>query len=231
MKKLFALLAITAIAAAASVPCAHAKQRPAKQAAAQQAAPDDVDAVEARYHALSDLTAKFVQTTNVALVERTVTKRGLFQFKKGGKLKIAYEGKGGKHYVSDGTTLWIFVPGDDASLQTFMVNDETVPREALSFLGGFGKLKKEFEVSASAAFPEAAAGTTALHLVPRAGKKHYESLDALFNTDHLLIELIVKNASGNESRYTFSDIRTDANLSDRIFTLSSGKATPDTLPQ
>ena len=225
-----AIIAIAIIATISALPCAHAK-RAAKAPAAQAAAPDEVDAVEARYHALSDLTAKFVQTTNVALVERTVTKRGTFQFKKGGKLRIAYDGKGGKSYVSDGTTLWIFVPGDDASLQTFQVNDETVPKEALSFLGGFGKLKKEFEVSASASFPDAPSGTTALHLLPRGDKKHYESLDALFNSDRLLVELIVKNASGNESRYTFSDIRTDANLSDRIFTLSSGKATPDTLPQ
>lgn len=226
---------IAIIASAAIVAMGFSVSAAPKRSAAGERPPaadaSEISAVESSYHSLSDLTAKFVQTTDVALVERTITKRGLFQFKKGGKIRISYEGPGGKVYVSDGSTLWVFVPGDEASLQTFMVNDETVPREALSFMGGFGKLSKEFDVSSSAAFPKAPAGSVALRLVPKAGKKHYESLDALFGQDRLLSELIVRNASGNVSRYSFSDIKTDSGLSDRIFTLSSGKATPDTLPR
>lgn len=190
----------------------------------------DIDAIEGAYRALSDLTASFTQTTEVALVDRTVARKGTFRFKKGGKLRIEYEGKDGKHYVSDGTTLWIYIPGDEASLQTFRVDDETVPKEALSFLSGFGKLTKEFGVAASNAFPDAPAGTTALHLTPRSGSKHYEALDALFGPKHLLAELIVRNTSGNRSHYRFGDMRVNAGLPDSLFTLSSGKATPDTLP-
>lgn len=191
----------------------------------------DIDAVEGVYRALEDLTAKFTQTTEVALVDRTVTRNGTFRFKKGGKIRIEYEGRDGKHYVSDGTTLWIYIPGDEASLQTFKVNDETVPREALSFLSGFGKLTKEFGVAGSRAFPGAPAGTTALHLTPRGGSKHFESLDALFGSNHLLTELIIRNASGNVSHYRFKEIRPNTHLPDRFFSLSSGKATPDTLPE
>lgn len=192
---------------------------------------EGVDAIEAAYYSLSDLSSKFTQETKVELIDRTVAKKGTFKFKKGGKLRIEYEGKGGKTYVSDGTTLWIFIPGDEASLQTFAVNDETVPKEALSFMSGFGKLKKEFEISKSQEFKDAPAGTTALHLVPRSKAKHYESLDSLFGTDRLVVELAVKNTSGNVSRYKFSDIKTNSNLPDSVFTLSSGKATPDTVPR
>lgn len=222
------IAAASLVLAAPSFAAKNASKGSARQAAANSS---DVDAVEQAYHSLTDLTARFVQTTEVALVERTVVKKGTFQFKKGGKLRIAYDGKGGKVYVSDGTTLWVHVPGDEASLQTFRVSDETVPREALSFLGGFGKLKKEFEVSSSDAFPEARPGTLALRLVPLAGRKHYESLDALFGPDRLLSELVVKNASGNVSRYVFSEVKTNSGLPDKLFTLSSGKATPDTLPE
>jgi outer membrane lipoprotein-sorting protein len=203
----------------------------AASAAAKEAAPEgEVGAIESAYRSLGDITATFVQTTDIALVGKTVTKRGTFQFKKGGKIRIEYEGKDGKNYVCDGTTLWTFVPGDEASLQTFAVNDRTMPKEALSFMSGFGKLTREFTVSSSTAFEKVPAGSTALHLVPRGKTPQYESLDALFGSDHLLHELVVKNTSGNQSRYTFQKIKTDTGLSDAAFTLSSGKATPDTLP-
>ena len=107
---------------------------------------------------------------------------------------------------------------------------QNVPKEALSFLSGFGKLTKEFKVTDSSAFGNSPEGT-ALHLVPRSKSPQYEWLDARFGADHLLAELIVKNLSGNVSHYNFKDIRTNSGLSDRIFTLSTGKATPDTLPQ
>ncbi|MBN1283327.1 MAG: outer membrane lipoprotein carrier protein LolA, partial [Proteobacteria bacterium] len=184
----------------------------------------EIAAIESAYLAVDDLTADFTQETKIELLDRTVLKRGTFRFKKGGKLRIEYADKGGKHYVSDGTTLWTFVPGDDASLDTFSVDERNVPREALSFLGGFGRLTKEFKVSGSAAFKEARPGETALTLVPRRASAQYESLEALFGADRLLRELVVKNVSGNVSRYSFKEIRTNSGLPDRLFTLSSGKA-------
>lgn len=176
-----------------------------------------VDAIESTYNSLNDFSAKFVQTTKVKLVDRTVTKKGAFRFKKGGKLRIEYEGIGGKNYVSDGKKLWVFIPGDAASLQTFAVSDETMPKEALPFLGGFGKLRQEFAIGRSTAFENAPEGTVALHLVPRARAKHYEYLDALFGPDHILTELIIQNTSGNQSRYLFSNIQTDKGIPDSVF--------------
>ena len=180
----------------------------------------DVGSIENTYKSLSDFSANFTQETKVALVDRVITQTGTFRFKKGGKLKIEYAGKSGKHYVSDGTTLWIFNPGDEASLQTFAISDKTVPKEALSFLNGFGQLKKEFNVSKSSLFPEKS-GLTALHLVPKTKAKHYDSLDTLFGEDNLLRELIIKNISGNVSHYYFSDIKTNSGLSDDVFTLKN----------
>ncbi len=191
----------------------------------------EIQTVEKAYQKTNDLSATFVQTTNVALLDKTVTKKGTFRFKKGGRFRIEYEGRDGKHYVSDGTTLWVFIPGDAASLQTFAVDDRNVPREVLSFLDGFGRLRKEFQVSASVAFPEAKSDEPALHLKPKKSSPHFESLDALFRADGLLVELIIHNSSGNVSRYRFSDIRTNQSLPDRLFSLSKGKATPDTIPE
>lgn len=208
-----------------------AASAPAKKNHASAVPAEKIQEIEAAYNALSDLTADFTQTTEIELLDRTITKDGLFQFKKGGRWRIEYRGKQGKHYVSDGTTLWVYIPGDETSLETFAVNDKTVPKEALSFLSGFARLDKEFEVNASEAFRKVPKDAVALRLIPRKADAHYQYLDALFGPDDMLAELIVTNPSGNVSHYVFKNLRKNGGLSDRHFSLSSGKATPDTLPE
>ncbi|MFH1830125.1 MAG: outer membrane lipoprotein carrier protein LolA [Pseudomonadota bacterium] len=221
MKLISSIIAIVIITAL----CAHASAK-------DNSIPKErIDAIEAAYSGCNDLTADFTQTTQIALLERTVKKDGVFQFKRGGMMRIEYKNKNAKHYVSDGSTLWTYIPGDEGSLETFAVNDKTIPKEALSFLNGFGKLTKEFEVSNSTAFDKIPKEGAALHLIPRKKEPLYKSLDALFGADNFLTELIVYNVSGNVSRYVFSNITKNSGLSDDHFTLSSGKATPDTLPE
>jgi len=62
-------------------------------------------------------------------------------------------------------------------------------------------------------------------------KPHFKSIDALFNAQNLAEEIIINNLSGNKSHYIFKNIKTNSGLPDSLFTLSSGKATPDTLPK
>lgn len=191
----------------------------------------EINAVQKTYQSIPDISADFTQKTYVALLEKTVTKKGKFYYKKGGLLRIEYTGDEQRHYVSDGTTLWIYTPGDAASLQTYAVSEETVPKEALSFLSGFGKLEKEFKISNSQAFKNIPEGDMALHLIPRHPKAQYKSLDTLFNKDHLLVRLKIHNLTGNITDYDFTKIKTGVGLKDDFFSLGSGKATPDTLPE
>jgi len=192
---------------------------------------DQIDAIQSTYQSIPGIAADFTQQTYVALIEKTVSKQGKFYFKKGGKLRIEYKGDEERNYVSDGSTLWIYTPGDAASMQTYEISEETVPREALSFLSGFGKLDKEFSIEPSKAFTEIPEGFTALHLKPLRKKAQYKSLDTLFNKDHLLMKLKIHNLSGNVTDYEFTNIKTSVGLKDGFFTLGSGKATPDTLPE
>jgi outer membrane lipoprotein-sorting protein len=198
---------------------------------ADAAMQQNVNEVQRVYQSIPDIAADFTQETYVALLDKKVEKKGKFYFKKGGMLRIEYKGDEERHYVSDGTTLWIYTPGDAASLQTYAVSEETVPREALSFMSGFGKLEKEFVISSSSAFKDVPEGFSALHLVPKNKKAQYKSLDTMFNKNHVLVKLKIANLSGNITDYNFSNIKTDVSLKDDFFSLGSGKATPDTLPE
>lgn len=199
--------------------------------AAGAAMRQDVNEVQKVYQSIPDIAADFTQETYVALLEKKVQKKGKFYFKKGGMLRIEYKGDEERHYVSDGTTLWIYTPGDAASLQTYAVSEETVPREALSFMSGFGKLDKEFVISSSSAFKDVPDGFCALHLIPKNKKAQYKNLDTMFNKDHVLVKLKIANLSGNITDYNFANIKTGVGLKDDFFSLGSGKATPDTLPE
>ncbi|MBT3182773.1 MAG: outer membrane lipoprotein carrier protein LolA [Deltaproteobacteria bacterium] len=189
-----------------------------------------INAIESANKAWTDISAIFRQSTRIVLLNKTIAKSGTLKLKKGGKLYISYSKKGEKSYISDGSTIWIFVPGDITSLQTYAASKGNMPKEALSFLSGFGKLRKEFKISESSEFKKVGEGMP-LHLIPRNKSVHYKSLDALFGKDGLLKELIINNASGNISHYKFSKISTNRNIPDSLFNISTEDDFYDPLPQ
>lgn len=101
--------------------------------------------VQSAYESTKDLSMDFVQDTYVEVLERKVEKKGKAQFQKPGKFAILYEGKKGREYRCDGKTLWVYRNGDK-QVEVYAVNDERVPAEALSFLGGLGNLTRDFAV-------------------------------------------------------------------------------------
>lgn len=191
----------------------------------------EISKIESANGSWNDISADFEQKTFIALLGKSVAKKGLMHLKKGGKFRIEYKGDDPKVYLCDGSTIWIFVPGDASSLQTYAVGDKSIPKEALSFLSGFGAISKEFKVDESASFPKKKNGEIALALEPKKKSAHYRSLEALFSKDGIIREMIVHNESGNRSHYILASIKMNLNPPDDDFTLSSGKATPDTLPQ
>jgi len=176
-----------------------------------------ITAIEKKYRAIKDLSANFTQSTHIELINRTVKRRGSFLFKRGGKFRIEYSGKNQKTYVSDGKTLWIFIPGDLASHQSFKVNDNNIPKEVLSFFGGYADLKKDFLITRSNAFKLVTKKETPLHLVPKRKGSQFKSLDALFGSEGILKKLVVENRSGNKSEYHFKKIHIDKNLKNSTF--------------
>ncbi|MFH1874740.1 MAG: outer membrane lipoprotein carrier protein LolA [Pseudomonadota bacterium] len=178
---------------------------------------EQIEAIQKTYQDIETISADFTQTTYVKLIDKTVTKQGKFYFKKGGKLRIEYKGDPEKHYVSDGTKLWIYNVGDKASQQEYELNDETIPKEALSFLAGFGKLNEEFKIKKSQAFENVEQNFSALELIPKNKSAQYKTLDTLFNQDNYLVKLRVRNPSGNITNYTFTNIQINQNLEDGFF--------------
>ncbi len=178
--------------------------------------------VQRAYEFTEDLKMDFVQKTYVAILEKEVSKKGTAQFRKPGKFAIVYEGSRGRQYLSNGKTLWIYETGD-SQVQSFSVNDDTVPAEALSFLGGLGNLKRDFvveEVEAKKLTQLRPEKTSLrwLELTPLKKKSTIQWLVMGFDKESgLAQELFISTESGNLSHYVFSNIVPNSGIGQEVF--------------
>jgi outer membrane lipoprotein-sorting protein len=202
---------------------------PVPSRAAEAIAPDKlVNDIQAAYEKTQDLQMDFSQKTYVALLEEEVQKKGQAQFKKPGKFRIEYQEKRGKTYLCDGKTLWIFRSGDDQVSQA-PAGEENVPAEALSFLGGFGKLKDDFAVES--VDPKKAEQLKIdqqnlqwLELTPLKKQSQIDWLVVGFDPqDRLARVLYLYTDTGNLSQYIFSKLRANQGLNEESFVYRQNK--------
>ncbi len=166
-----------------------------------------LDTIQSKYQHLTTLSARFTQTTKLEVLGKTITSTGTLQLKKPGKMRIDYDGATGKSYISNGKTLWVV---DKATKQTdsFKIGSSEVPKEALTFLNGFGDIRTTYGVDAWKGW--------GMRLIPMKPTS-YTALGTTFRPSGILQELTIYNRSGNVSRYLFSDIQENTDLPDSQF--------------
>ena len=157
-------------------------------------------AIESVYQSVTDLSADFIQETHVEVLNKIVKQQGKIFLKKGGKLRMEYTSPERKLYLSDGKQ-----------------PDELIPHDALSFLIGFGSIRKVFRIAPSKIFGIVPENSIALHLKPRSKQSPYTSLDVLFDADRKIQKLLIRNPSGNVTTYSFAHVTTNSKLADSLF--------------
>ena len=104
-----------------------------------------VSGVEAFYGARQDFSAEFEQKVIRAhLPDRPVHKKGRVYFKKPGKMRWDYTSPEPVYYVSDGDTLWNYVPESNLAYRLDVKDSELF--YALRFLYGDGSLARDFDL-------------------------------------------------------------------------------------
>lgn len=103
--------------------------------------------VESAYQAIKTFSATFTQSTFIPMLEKNITRTGELALARGGKIRIEYEAPEDTIYLSDGEKLNIFQKGNLSTLREFDLDDEALPKEALSFLSGFDELTKHYNVT------------------------------------------------------------------------------------
>jgi outer membrane lipoprotein-sorting protein len=90
---------------------------------------------------------------------------------------------------------------------------------AALFLTGKGNLTRDFEVTAAPLPAGAPAGTLALKLTPRQAERDYNTLTLVADSQSLQIRMLMAaDRQGGTSIFTFSDIKENTGVADKVFT-------------
>lgn len=205
MRTAVSTLLVTAALALAS-PAAQGQKESAEQLAAR---------IQARYDTIRDFEANFVQSYQGGLLRTKTTEQGTVAIKRPGKMRWVYTKPERKEFVSDGQKIYSYIPRDkQVIVSPVPKGEQTTP--AL-FLTGRGHLVRDFTASFTEV-PGAAAGSVGLKLVPKKADPEVESLTIAVDPASLQIrQLVAVDRQGGQSTFTFTNMKENRNLSDKIF--------------
>jgi outer membrane lipoprotein carrier protein len=171
--------------------------------------------IQARYDTIRDFEADFVQSYQGGLLRTRTTEQGTVAIKRPGRMRWVYSKPERKEFVSNGERIYSYLPRDKQVIVSPMpTGEQTTP--AL-FLTGRGHLVRDFTVS-YAEVPGARQGTVGLRLVPKKGDPEFEWLMIAVSPERLQIEqLVALDRQGGRSSFTFTNLKENRNLSDKIF--------------
>jgi outer membrane lipoprotein carrier protein len=199
--KLLKVLGFTAALAAA--PLLQAQGESPAEALARR--------IDRRHQVLGDLTARFVQTYRSGLMQRQVTESGIVSIKRPGRMRWEYRQPEKKLFVADGKNFYFYVPADQQVIVRKTGGERGIP--AL-LLAGRGGILTEFTVAME---PAPAAGLQRMKLTPRKQDPEVETVFLEVDAGDRVRAIEVLDPQGNQSRFTFDDIRENVGLRDQLF--------------
>jgi len=203
-------------AAKAVPPAAQPAPRPAPAPAPVPAPPPPatmtaaqvVGAVQQFYINTKKLKSDFKQTYTNTVFGKSSTSTGKVYVQKPGKMRWDYEAPERKHFISDGTILWVYEPVNKQAYKQDLKN--TVLPVAVTFLYGQGDLAKDFEPRLDPG-KYGGKGDLVLKLTPKQPSAQYKHLWLVVDpADYHVKESIVQEASDNLNHFRFFNFKANA---------------------
>ena len=181
-------------------------------AAQTQQPPDTLaKALQAHYQSIRDFSASFTQSYRTGVLKTRTLESGTVSIKKPGKMRWTYTKPERKELVSDGRTIYWYVHEE----KQVDVRDAAETSTPDLFLSGKGDIARDFTPSH---VDSPIAGAVALKLVPRRAEPEYEYLVVAFDPTSLQFRgLTARDHQGGESTFTFSNMKENLGLSDKVF--------------
>ncbi len=183
-------------------------------------AADVAQKVQRLYEKTSSLKGQFVQTAKVKTLDISERDEGIVYMKKGGKIRWEYKKPKEQLIVSNGKTLWFYMPSDkQVIIGSFAKSFKFKPTQ--TFLTGMGKILKDFNVKLGNGkeFTHAK-NIYVLSLTP---KKNYggapsKILLGVNKKSFLITKSTVIDKFGNRTEIDFSNIKLNTPMPDKLFT-------------
>lgn len=164
--------------------------------------------------AINSFSAKFVQLTQDGLGNTLQRVEGFMQVAKPGKLRWKTEGIYEQLVISDGQSLWIY----DEDLEQVSIKDmdnRLSETPALLLGGDVSAIEDDFIITETATDNE-----TQFILRPKDTSQLFDSLELGFNKldeQKSLTQMIIRDASGQVTHISFTDVLNNPNLTRNIF--------------
>jgi len=171
-------------------------------------APQVVASVQKFYLDTQKLKADFKQTYTNTVFGKSSTSTGKVYVQKPGKMRWDYVTPERKHFISDGTTLWVYEPVNKQAYKQDLKN--TVLPVAVTFLYGQGDLAKDFTPTLDPG-KYGVKGDLVLKLTPKQPSAQYKHLWLVVDpADYHVKESIVLEASDNLNHFRFFNFKSNA---------------------
>ena len=178
-----------------------------------------IDALQVKYDSVRNFSAAFEQTYAGGVLRTTLVERGTVMIKKPGKMRWRYTSPEEKLFVSDGASLYSYLPIDRQVIVGAVPSGDSVSTPAL-FLAGRGDLSHDF----SAAYDDAAEappGVWAVELTPARSDVDYTRLTLVVDRESLSVTQVrATDFQGAVSTFTFSDLKENQEMPDDLFTFT-----------
>jgi outer membrane lipoprotein carrier protein len=180
-----------------------------------------IDRLQETYDSTADLQAAFEQVYHFKVNGLERRSSGQVFLKKPGKMRWDYTKPNPRYFISDGVTLWIYVPADAQAFEQPIERSQVAA--ALSFLLGEGDLAGDFDHQLLPAGPQ---GQLRLQLVPKKSTRQYRKLVLSLDPETFrVVGTLVEDPVGNLNTLTFLDLRVNQGLPDAGFDFTPPEGT------
>src|SRR5438105_3138639 len=176
---------------------------------------DIVDGVERSFARMKDLSSDFIQIFEDSL-NRKQQESGHLYMMRPRMMRWEYKDPEDKLFVSDGKTVYFYVPADRQVNKEAVKNsfDDRIP---LMFLLGQSNLRNEFtrfELLSTKPFFE---GSKVIRMFPKRKTDLQEVVMEVDSANYLIRRLLLAHTDGSRSEFIFSGIRTNTGLRASLF--------------
>lgn len=170
---------------------------------APKPAPDPLVAkIEAKYADVDSMAMDFSQTVTSPLYGEQ-TQKGTVAFARPGKMRWTFQGEN-KHYVSDGSTMWVYLENDK---QAFKYSGWNPSGSAESLLTSLDNLDALFSVQST----ESTDTGHTVTLTPKS-EASYASVQLAMGPDLTIQRVVVADTMQTSTRLAFSNVELNAEL-------------------
>jgi outer membrane lipoprotein carrier protein len=176
--------------------------------------------VQARYEKSKAFQSRFRQESKLKAANQTDSAAGWLYFQKPCRMRWQYETppQQKKEVVSDGRLVWMYMP-QDSLVMVYKLDQVLRSDLVMRFFSGIGQFQKDFNISWNR--PPEGSGSYVIDLFPKKEQPELKRLTLTVDPGTYLLEnLEFSNALGEETRFSFSQMKLDVNLGKDFFTFT-----------